>query len=369
MKSINLLIKPASGSCNMRCSYCFYGDELNKRECSTRGMMSVETAENIIRRALEYVDGSCTFAFQGGEPMLRGLPFFREFTDTVKRLAPERKNIQYAIQTNGLLIDGEWADFLRENGFLVGLSLDGTAELHNLNRVDAQGKGTHSRTMKAARLLESRGVPFNVLTVVNSRIAKSIASVYGFYRKNGLLYQQYIPCLDPIFEERGGNSYSLTPELFGDFLIRLFDLWYDDRINGRFVYVHYFESLAGQLLGRAPNSCGMMGVCSSQNVIEADGSVYPCDFYALDEYLIGNVNTDSFDDMDVKRRPFLEDSLKGLEKCRACRYGYICHGGCRRDRQGVSSIGENYLCAGYMKFFDHALPKLVQLLRANGHRI
>lgn len=369
MKDINILIKPASGSCNMRCAYCFYSDELKKREYSGRGMMSMETAENLIRKALEYASGNCTFAFQGGEPTLRGLPFFRDFVETVKRYAPGRQNIHYAIQTNGLLIDGEWADFFRDNNFLVGLSLDGSSDTHNLNRVDAAGRGTYNRVMRAARLLESRKVPFNILTVVNSRTAKSIASIYRSYRKNRLLYQQYIPCLDPIFEQRGSSPYSLTPEMFGDFLIRLFDLWYADRIKGEFIYIHYFESLAGQLLGHPPASCGMMGVCSAQNVVEADGTVYPCDFYALDEYLLGNINTDSFEELDKHRQPFLQASLQGLEKCRSCRYGFLCHGGCRRDRQGAASIEENYFCAGYMKFFDHALPMLVQLLRSNGHKI
>lgn len=369
MKDINLLIKPASGNCNMRCRYCFYGDELRKRESSGRGMMRMETAENLIKKALSYADGSCTFAFQGGEPTLRGLDFFRAFTDIVNKYGAGRRNLHYAIQTNGLLLNEEWAVFLKENGFLVGLSIDGGSEVHNLNRVDASGAGTHSRVMNSARLLARYEVPFNVLTVVTSRAARNITSIYHFYQKNHLLYQQYIPCLDPIFEPRGGNSYSLSPESFGDFLIKLFDLWYADREKGRFLYIHYFENLAGILLGHPPASCGMMGVCSEQNVIEADGSVYPCDFYALDNYLLGNINTDSIEELNLRRQPFLQDSRKGLEKCRSCRYGAVCRGGCRRDRQGLSDIEDNYLCAGYRKFFDHALPKLTMLLRAKGYGI
>lgn len=369
MKDINLLIKPASGSCNMRCRYCFYSDELKKRETSGRGMMSMETAENIIKKALAYADGNCTFAFQGGEPTLRGLDFFRSFTDAVKKYGGGRGNIHYAIQTNGLLIDEEWAAFLKENNFLVGLSIDGGSDVHNLNRVDAAGAGTHAKVMRAARILARYQVPFNVLTVVTSRTARSITSIYHFYKKNELLYQQYIPCLDPIFEPRGGSAYSLSPESFGDFLIRLFDLWYEDRRKGNFIYIHYFENLAGILLGQPPASCGMLGVCSEQNVVEADGSVYPCDFYALDDYLIGNINRDSIEEMNLRRQPFLQESLKGLEKCRSCRYGPVCRGGCRRDRQGVSGLEDNYFCSGYMKFFDHALPKLAALLRANGQGI
>lgn len=369
MKDINLLIKPASGSCNMRCRYCFYSDEQKKREHSSRGMMDTETAENIIKKALAYANGNCTFAFQGGEPTLRGLDFFREFTETVKKYAAGRQNIRYAIQTNGLLLDEEWAVFLKENSFLVGLSVDGGSDVHNLNRIDASGAGTHAKVMKAARVLAKYQVPFNVLTVVTSRAARSITSIYNFYKKNKLLYQQYIPCLDPIFEPRGESAYSLSPEEFGDFLIRLFDLWYEDRLKGEFIYIHYFENLAGILLGHAPASCGMLGVCSEQNVIEADGSVYPCDFYALDEYLLGNINTDSIEQINLLRQPFLAESLKGLEKCRSCRYGFVCRGGCRRDRQGIFELEDNYFCSGYRKFFDHALPRLAALLRANGHNI
>lgn len=369
MKSVNVLIKPASGSCNMRCRYCFYSDELNKRQAGARGMMSMETAFNIIHKTLDHANGDCTFAFQGGEPTLRGLDFFRTFVAETRRYAPGRRNIHFAIQTNGLLIDEEWTAFLKENNFLVGLSMDGGSEIHNLNRPDAAGKGTHSRVMRAARLLEKGGVPFNILTVVTSRAARSIESIYNFYKKNGLLYQQYIACLDPIYEQRGENGYSLTPEVYGDFLIRLFELWLRDREKGEFLYIHYFESLAGQLLGHPPVSCGLMGVCSEQSVIEADGSVYPCDFYALDEYCLGNINSDSMEQMDGARLPFLRSSLGGLEKCRGCRYGFICHGGCRRDRQGPDGLGTNAYCESYMRFFDYALPKLVQLLHENGHQV
>ena len=366
MPQMNILIKPASGSCNMRCKYCFYADETKKRDAASYGAMSMATAENLVRRAMESAEEECVFGFQGGEPTLRGLDFFRDFVALVRKYDAGRAKVSFSIQTNGLLLDEQWAAFLKENDFLVGLSMDGDRQTHDLNRVDVNGAGTFSRVLRAARLLEKAAVPFNILTVVNSRVARSVDSVYSFYKKNGLLYQQYIPCLDPIFEERGGSSWSLTPEAYGQFLIRLFDRWYADRMRGEPVYVHYFECLAGMLQGYPPASCGMTGVCSVQTVVEADGSVYPCDFYALDDYRLGNVNTDSFDEMHQKRLPFLEQSRQGLEKCAACRHGGICRGGCRRDRQGPEGIGENYFCQAYMRFFDHAAPKLYALVRAQG---
>ncbi len=360
---MSILIKPASGSCNMRCRYCFYADEASKRSAASYGTMSLATAENLVRLVMERAEGDCTFGFQGGEPTLRGLDFFRDFTALVRRYDTGRARVHYSLQTNGLLLDGQWAAFLQENGFLVGLSMDGDRLTHDLNRVDANGDGTFSRVLRAARLLERQGVPFNILTVVTSRAARNADSIYSFYKKNGFLYQQYIPCLDPLYEPRGGHAWSLTPEAYGRFLIRLFDRWYDDRMRGEPVYIHYFECLAGMLQGLPPASCGMMGVCSVQTVVEADGSVYPCDFYVLDEYRLGNVNTDSLEAMHQRRLPFLEQSRQGLEKCASCRHGAICRGGCRRDRQGPEGVGENSFCPAYMAFFDHALPKLYKLLQ------
>lgn len=363
MPDLNLLMKPASGNCNMRCHYCFYADEMNKRNSSLNTFMSMETADNSIKKSLEYVgSGTCTFGFQGGEPTLRGLDFYKSFINIVNRYNTGSAKIHYCIQTNGLLIDEEWVSFLKENKFLVGLSLDGNSVVHNANRVDAAGNGTFNRVMKTARMLEKENVEFNILTVVTAKTAKSVDSIYNFFIKNNLLYQQYIPCLDPIFEKRGSRPYSLTPDLFGDFLIKLFDRWYKDRKNGKFIYIHYFESLAGMILGYPPASCGMAGTCSIQNVIEADGTVYPCDFYCLDDYRIGNINTDSFEVFNRYRIPFIQQSYAGLEKCVDCKYGKICHGGCRRDRQTRQGIEGNYFCESYKRFFDYALPKMVSLL-------
>lgn len=366
MPQLNILIKPASGSCNMRCKYCFYADETRKRSTPSYGVMDMTTAENLIRRAMDCAEGSCVFGFQGGEPTLRGLDFFRRFVDLVHQYDAGRAQISFSIQTNGLLLDEQWAVFLRDNGFLVGLSMDGDRQTHDLNRLDSSGSGTFSRVMRCARLLKKYNVPFNILTVVNSRVARSADRIYSFYKENGLLYQQYIPCLDPLYESRGGSSWSLTAEAYGTFLIRLFDRWYADRMRDEFIYIHYFECLAGMLQGHPPASCGMMGTCSVQTVVEADGSVYPCDFYVLDDCRLGSVNTDSFEQMHQRRLPFLEQSRQGLEKCRTCRHGAICRGGCRRDRQGPDGIGENYFCPAYMRFFDHAVPKLLALLRAKG---
>lgn len=360
MPPLSLLIKPASGGCNMRCVYCFYHDEAQNRAVASYGMMSEDTLETLIRKALDYAGGQCTFGFQGGEPTLRGLDFFRRAVEYQQKYNVHNVRIYNALQTNGLLLDSHWARFFKENGFLVGLSLDGGKALHDSLRRGSQGRGTFSRTMRAARLLESHEVDFNLLTVVTRQSAENITQVYRFLRREGLLYQQYIPCLDPLGAPRGSSPYSLTPKVFGGFLKTLFDLWYQDVRAGRFIYIRYFENLLGMLLGRPPEHCGLSGRCALQHVIEADGSVYPCDFYCLDQWRLGNILEEDFAALDsaATAQRFLEESLAAPEDCGGCEYRFICRGGCRRDREG---LGLNYFCQAYKEFFSYALPRLREL--------
>lgn len=367
MPPINLLIKPASGSCNMRCKYCFYADEVSNRETASYGVMKLEVLEQVVQKTLAHATGSCTFAFQGGEPTLAGLDFFRALITYEQKHNIKKLPIQNALQTNGYLIDEEWASFLGENRFLVGLSLDGHKDLHDFYRIDAHGDGTYKRVMHAAQLLNQHKVDFNILTVITAQTAKSIRKIYGFYRRNNFLYQQYIPCLDPIGEERGLHGYSLTPALYAEFLKTLFDLWYYDITHGNFIYIRYFENLVGMLLGEPPESCGMIGYCSMQYVLEADAGVYPCDFYVLDEYLLGNLTTDSFTELDQKRQEigFVENSRYVSWECESCQWRPLCRGGCRRDREPMKDgrLSLNYFCPAYREFFSYAAPRLQEIAR------
>lgn len=371
MPPISVMIKPASGLCNLRCKYCFYADEMNHREVQSYGMMTEETMEQIIQKCMDFAQGtSCHFGFQGGEPTLRGLDFFRQFVAVATACNAKSDKpcqLSYALQTNGTVIDEAWATFFAEHKFLVGLSLDGDRSAHDLHRIDAQNKGTYGTVLKTAKLLEKHKVEFNILTVITAYTAKHIGQIYKFFMKNNMVYQQYIPCLDPLEEAHGLHPYSLTPELYGQFLIRLFDCWYADRMAGKFVYIRYFENLAAAMMGHPTEACGFMGRCSLQTVIEADGSAYPCDFYMLDQYKIGNFNDDTMDEINARRGDsgFLEQSLQGLEQCQKCQYYQLCRGGCRRDRQSqdLGTIGENYFCPSFKAFFAHAAPKMAQLLR------
>ena len=370
---LHLLIKPASDGCNMACRYCFYRDEAENRQVPSYGRMSEETLETVVRRAFDYAERECTFAFQGGEPTLAGLPFFRKLVELVKQYNTKKIRVHYAIQTNGYVIDREWAEFFRENRFLVGLSLDGNKEVHDRFRPDRTGKGTFSKAMHAAQLFDACGVDYNILTVVTKQLAQNIQKVYSFYARNGFRFQQYIPCLDAIGEERGGQEYSLTPEVYGKFLIELFELWYRDRKQGKQVSIRYFDNLLMVLRDTPPEACGMLGCCSVQNVVEADGEVYPCDFYVLDRYRLGNLKELDLAQIHENRKQsgFLQSSLVKPEECQTCRWKSLCRGGCRRDRDQFDGgdPGLNYFCKAYQQFFDAAFPRLRELAYTNINRL
>lgn len=370
MPPLNILVKPASGLCNMRCKYCFYADEMNKRSQASYGIMGRETLENVIRRFLDYGEGQCTIAFQGGEPTLAGLDFYRECLELERKYNRKNVRISHALQTNGFLLDEEWCAFFAENHFLVGLSVDGIKATHDAFRRDAEGKDTYFRTLEAAGLLKRAGAEFNVLTVVNGKTAPKIGRIYENYRKLGFSWQQYIACLDPAWEKRGQQGYSLTPRAYGQFLVELFELWYLDLQKGQQPYIRQFENYVGILMGRAPESCEQRGVCSFQAVVEADGSVYPCDFYCMDEYRTGNLNEEGFEAMGKRlmESGFLQASANHAGQCRECPYFIICRGGCRRHRETAGQgLGLNYFCESYQIFFGACLPRLKEIAAAAMH--
>ena len=230
MKQLQFLIKPAAGYCNMRCQYCFYRDEQQNRVNPDECIMSFTTAETLIQRCFAEIEqgGYISFAFQGGEPTLAGLDFFRFFTQTVQKYNQKRVTVQYAIQTNGLAVTEEWAEFFSKEHFLVGISLDGTPDVHDALRPDTQGNGTWNRITQTIELLRRYGVECNLLCVVTKRLAKKVERVYKSMKATGVRYLQFIPCLDPLGTPQGQQNYSLTPELYAQFLCALFDAWYRD---------------------------------------------------------------------------------------------------------------------------------------------
>ncbi len=365
MPPLSLLIKPASSLCNLRCAYCFYHSIAENRMTESYGIMNDETLEVIVSKALQFADWSCTFAFQGGEPTLAGLDFFKKLIMLQKKYNTKKVQINNTLQTNGMAIDHEWAEYLSKNRFLVGISLDGPKDLHDMFRHDSGMKGTFSRVMNAISLFNRYKVEYNILFVVNSVVARHAEKVYSFFKRNNFRYLQFIPCLDPLGEKQGLHEFSLSPERFALFLKKLFDLWYDDIIRGNMISIRYFDNLVGMMAGYRPEICGMTGECICQMVIEADGGVYPCDFYVFDEWYMGNIKELSFEELKNSEtgKMFVEVSRHISRECISCKWYSLCRGGCRRLREpfydGKPAL--NFFCESYREFFEHAAARLKQL--------
>jgi len=370
MPPLSLLIKPASSLCNLDCRYCFYHDVAENRATPSHGIMNEAALETLVRKALAFADGDCTFAFQGGEPTVAGLPFFERVVALQQQYNIKKVHIHNAIQTNGIAIDASWARFLAKNHFLTGISLDGPRDIHDANRVDAKEKGSFDRVMAAIGNLKTAGAEFNILSVVTGWSARHAAKIYRFFKQEGFEYLQFIPCLDPFGEAPFTRAHSLTPERYAAFLIATFDLWKEDALKRTPVSIRWFDNLAGMMLGAPPEACGMSGRCTCQFVVEADGGVYPCDFYVLDAWKIGSILTDGFVEMRESEpaKRFIEDSLPEDPACACCEWRTLCRGGCRRYREPFQNgmPGKNLHCDAYRIFFAHALPGLRQVAALYG---
>lgn len=368
MKQINLLIKPASSLCNLRCKYCFYEDEAQNRTQKNMGIMGEELTDTLIRQVFASVEpgGVVSFSFQGGEPTAAGLPFFQHFIDCVRQSKPANVHISYAIQTNGTLLNEDWAKFFKSSGFLVGLSLDGFRDAHDSHRVDVNGSGTWQRVLAAKRLLDQYGVQYNALCVVTKRCAQEPEKAYKSLKNLGFHYIQFIACLDPIGHERGQEPWSLTPEAYGRFLCQVFDLWYQDWTAGDYHSVRLFDDYIHVLLGDGASTCATCGKCGAYLVVEGDGSVYPCDFYALDQWKLGNLRETSISELSAgeKAGSFLKWGTVKPAECFVCAYRAICNGGCKNDWFTDGTGPHNYFCPSFKALLNHALPRMKQIARA-----
>lgn len=365
MPAASILIKPASSNCNMDCKYCFYKTLCSNREEYDKGFMSTQTLEALVREAIEYAEGSLTFAFQGGEPTLAGLEFYRTAIALQQQYNTKNLVIENTLQTNGLLIDREWAAFLRENHFLVGLSLDGPKKLHDRNRFDYRGNGTFERVMNTARLLQEYEVPFNILSVITEELSQKAGYLYKFYKRNRFSHIQLIPCMDETHRCSGEpENHAVSAVSYGRFLCEIFDLWYEDFMAGEDIEIRMFSNLAQMAAGYPAEQCGMNGCCNCYFVVEGDGSVYPCDFYCTDIWRLGKVGK-PFHEMlksDTAIRFLQEGAKTPHPDCRSCPYLSLCHGGCRRWCETPDgSRGINRLCEGYRIFFAHTWERVHKL--------
>lgn len=368
MKNLNFLIKPASSLCNMRCRYCFYEDVSAHRAVKSYGFMSRETAEALIRSAFRGAGfgGTVTFAFQGGEPTMAGLPFYEAFAALEKKHSAPGVAVRHAIQTNGQVIDPAWARFFKEHHFLVGLSMDGTRDLHDLYRIDGRQRGTWKTTASALSLLQAHSVEVNLLCVVTKQTARRALKVYHSLKKLGVRYLQFIPCLDPIGGARGAEPYSLDPISYGHFLCSLFDAWYADWKAGQYVSIRLFDDYIHSMTGHPVGSCAASGRCGGCLVVESDGGLYPCDFYVLDRWRLGSILDESPLDAfsgELAQKFVSEGAIRPAD-CGSCPWSAICRGGCKRDWRTVDGRCVNYYCPSFQQLFSYAFPRLQEIARA-----
>lgn len=354
----SFLIKPASSLCNLRCTYCFYHDVSSHRMNASYGLMSEATMMTLIERSVGTLQNTeITFAFQGGEPTLWGLDNFKAFVEATTRYADRHNTIHWAIQTNGTLIDDDWIAFFKEHHFLVGLSIDGSRRNHDHFRIQAHGLPTLDRVMDTAKKLKAAGVDYNVLTVLTKTLAKQPDELYQFYRQHDFTHVQLIPCL-PGFDQIN-DPFALTPEAFAQFYTRFYALWLADYRQGHYLSVSLFDDVIPMFAGIPPMMCGMLGHCSPQVVVEADGSVYPCDFYVLDDYRCGNVKDNRFDEI-LRSEPmqrFLKEPKRMSPLCADCPFKSMCHGNCKRLN---ITYFDDHRC-GYREFLTEAAPTMRQI--------
>ncbi len=292
-------------------------------------------------------------AFQGGEPLLAPLSFYVFFVSVMKEL--DSYEFHYSLQTNGTLIDKKTAAFFKEEGFLVGISLDGNENDHDRYRHFSQ-KGSYQRIMETVRILREQDVDFNVLSVITRDMAKDPGRLFDFYVENGFAYVQLIPCLPPLGEEN--KSCSLSPELYAFFATGFFEKWRRSYEKGVYIRVNFVENLIASLLGYPAVQCGSNGECRIQSVLEADMDVYPCDFYCLDEYRLYNLKNRASREVtyEIEKR-FLSENERP-ELCLDCPFLDLCNGGCRRQRACYLTDTKCFR----RKMLEKIIPQLQEIL-------
>jgi uncharacterized protein len=368
MKAFSLLVKPASADCNLRCEYCFYLDQLCE---SKKTRMDDATLEAMIRSYMKTSQPQYSIAFQGGEPTLMGLPFFEKLIALEKKYAPPGAQIANALQTNGTLITDEMAAFFGEYKFLLGISMDGPPEIHDHYRKTIGKKGSHHLVQKGLDNLEKHKVEYNILTLVNDLNSRQPELIYDYFYEKGIRFLQFIPCVEFKSDGVTPETYSVSPEGWGDFLIGIFDRWYENRYE---VSIRMFDSLLNKMVLGRPTTCDMDTNCCQYFVVEYDGSVYPCDFFVREELKLGNVKTEGWSQFLTHQtyRDFGNGKLNYQDQCGNCEWLSYCYGDCQKHRTGLKNDGLSTLCSGLKKFYRHAMPRLrsladqIQIDRARG---
>jgi uncharacterized protein len=367
------MTKPIGALCNLNCEYCFY---LSKQAlyAGERFRMSDEVLESYLRQLIEaHSVPEVTVAWQGGEPTLMGIDFYRRAVALEQRYRKPGQRIQNTIQTNGTLLTDEWCAFLRENGFLVGVSLDGPPAMHDAYRPDRRGQPTAERVIAGIRLLQQHGVDYNILTTVNAANADHPLEVYRFLRDEiGAEFIQLIPIVEREGDSTAVSERSVSAEQWGRFLIAVFDEWVRRDVGT--VFVQMFDAALAAWVGVPSGLCMFSETCGDALALERNGDLYSCDHYVDPEYLLGNIQRDRMVDLvaSERQRAFGRAKRDALPReCRECPVRFACHGECPKNRFVTTADGMpglNYLCAGYKAFFTHIdepMRVMAAELRAN----
>ncbi len=374
----SLIIKPSGSQCNFACDYCYY---LKKKRLypGSNFHMSETILDKFTQQYLaSQPDGDVFFIWQGGEPTLMGIPFFEKAISLQRQYQRPNQHIKNALQTNGFLLNDAWGMFLKENDFLVGLSIDGPSYLHDVHRKDKAGRGTHTHVLAALELLQKYEVDINILTCVSDANVRYPLDVYRYFRDSlGIQHMQFIPIVER--ENLSGNQRgdkltdrSISGKEYGEFLIAIFDEWVSRDVGK--VFVQIFEVCLGVWLGYPSSLCIFNETCGTCMALEHTGDLYACDHYVQPDFFLGNISTLDINDMATsERQKKFGQNKKALlpQKCLHCDVLFICNGGCPKNRI-IPPKGEtspiNHLCEGYQSFFHHIdqpMKLMASLMRMN----
>ena len=374
-RPLYVMLKPAGARCNLRCRYCYYLEKDHLYAGNDAHFMSERLLEKFIA---DYMQAQTTpevlFTWHGGEALLRPIAFYERALQLQRRYARGRQVVN-SIQTNGTLLTPEWCEFLRENGFLVGISIDGPRDVHDAYRRTSADGPSFDRVMQGLQLLKDHHVEWNALAVVNNLNVEKPREFYRFFKDIGCQYLQFAPIVARIVSrddgltlapgmQEGGRltSHSITPSQWGRFLCELFDEWVVADVGS--IFVQIFDATLANWVGVTPGICSLSAHCGHAAVMEHNGDVYSCDHFVFPEYRLGNLNEKTITEMvySPQQQRFAQMKTAMLPRqCRECPFLFACHGECPKNRflrDKYGNAGLNYLCEGYRQFFSHVTPHM-----------
>lgn len=379
-RPLYVMTKPAGAHCNLACDYCYYLEKQKLYQNGDKHVMSDQLTEVFIREYIQSQFGNeVNFTWHGGEPMIRPLSYYKKVVRWQRRYA-EGKAILNCLQTNGTLLTPEWCRFLHDEGWLVGISIDGPQDMHDAYRMKRNGGPTWEKVMQGIEMLDRYEVEWNAMAVVNDITAARPLDFYRFFRDEiECRYLQFTPVVERIRRHEDGRHlahvmdgdeyavapFSVTPEAWGSFLCAMFDEWYNNDVGEMFVQT--FEATLANWAGMTPGVCSLSDWCGHAAVMEHNGDIYCCDHFVFPEYYLGNIRNRGILDMlnSERQMAFADMKTKGLPtQCRQCRWQFACHGECPRNRFAKTKEGEpglNYLCEGYRRYFEHVAPFMEEL--------